>query len=160
MTSNQNKNRNFNLCSYFKSITSLLYYSCFPKINQRSSPMTERDENINSEWKDLYDRINKLENNSMTEMNPLHQPIVTQEPGLQNIITKEIKELLTRMEKLEKTIDNLSNTDNEIRLVHKDETNTSINSESSSISSIVEIDIEDFNDECESNETNEETVKN
>ena len=86
-----------NKCQIFQCIRSkCTYFMCF---NFKES-LAENDDSKNNkeEWKDLYDRINKLEKSKNNKLE--NQPNT-----IKNYVNDEIKQLFSRIDMLEKRLD-------------------------------------------------------
>ena len=111
MSENTEQNKTIGICSYLKVIGSICY-SCFPICRTRPIVMDPQDKHLNmeDEWKDLYNRLDKLENNGVTYKNPAHHKTKTQDE--KTYVTDEVRELFTRINHIERRL-------NEVLNIHK-----------------------------------------
>ncbi len=111
MTENKKTENSVRVCAYLRSIASVLT-SCFPMGKGKTISMAEQDklQHLESEWKELYKRVDNLENTS-GKVNSNNSEInnnQSQNKCVQTYITEEVKELFTRIDNLEKRLDHFS----------------------------------------------------
>ena len=175
-----NINNSNKVCNYLKVFGNSLL-NCFP-ICGSCSVLSEQDKlnHLEKEWKDIYDRVNKLEREEVVNINGVTKNIIhrdratnEKEEYIQKVVTDEVKQLFSRVDFIEKKLDTIikNNDDNKIsnwysinnRNVESPENNQSEddsfhsdNTDNSDLSSIVEVEMIDvIEPETEANSKNE-----